>query len=77
MEDNTELLTSDEWEQRIQRKYPKFAILDPDGWDRSPENYQFSFYEEKIDSAEFFKRLVISTCQWERLMFDDKNWFAL
>ena len=48
-------LTSAEWQNHL----PKFQVLDPDGWDR--RNYQFSWYEEKIDRNEYDKRLAQST----------------
>ena len=35
-------------------------ILDPDGWDRSPKNFENSL-NEKISKKEFLKRLYSST----------------
>lgn len=49
--------TSDEW----QKEDPQVTILDPDGWDR--QNFQFSWYEEKITKKEFDRRVMKSTCQ--------------
>ena len=51
-------LTSAEW----QNIYRKFQVLDPDGWDR--QNYQYSWYEEKIDRNEYDKRLAQSTIKF-------------
>jgi hypothetical protein len=48
-------MTSDEW----LKCYPDLNIMDYDGWDRS--NYQYSFYEEKIDLNTFKKRVNSST----------------
>jgi hypothetical protein len=44
-------MTSDEW----LKCYPDLNIMDYDGWDRS--NYQYSFYEEKVDLNTFKKRV--------------------
>lgn len=40
-------------------KYLGLLILDPDGWNR--RNFNYSYYEEEIDEAEFNKRLSYST----------------
>lgn len=66
MED--EKKTSKEWYDSIPSKYG-LKILDPDGWDR--QNYQYSFYEERITKNEFKNRLFPSTIQC-----CDKNFFA-
>lgn len=52
--------TSQEWQLR----YPNPKVLDPDGWDR--ENFQHSWYEERISYAEYQKRLFISTCMFQQ-----------
>lgn len=52
------LKTSDEWYSEIPKEF-KFAIMDPDGWDR--KNYDFSFCEEKISKQEFLRRCSHST----------------
>ena len=47
-------------------KQPEFKtliILDPDGWDRSPENYENSM-NELITQDEFDNRVGVSTIQW-------------
>ena len=49
------LRTSEEW-QKLQ---PDTVILDPDGWDR--QNFEYSWYEEKISLAEYGKRSNSST----------------
>ena len=59
----TEKKNSEEWQ-----KLCKIEVIDPDGWDR--QNYQFSWYEEKITKQEFEKRLGPSTCQFN---VDDLN----
>ena len=51
----TILKTSEEWA----KDYPVTRVVDPDGWDR--ENFQYSFYEERITHAEFMYRLGQST----------------
>ena len=55
-----ELKTSKEW----QEIYPEVTVLDPDGWDR--QNYQYSWYEEKITHKEYMKRRMFSTCVYNR-----------
>ena len=49
--------TSKEW----QELYPEIKVLDPDGWDRN--NFQYSWFEEKISFEEYNKRLMYSTCK--------------
>ena len=48
------LKTSEEW-----AKEKKVVVLDPDGWDRM--NYDYSWFEEEIDEAEFDRRVMEST----------------
>ena len=60
------LKTSEEWQKEC-----TVIILDPDGWDR--QNYQHSWYEEKITQSEFEKRMVSSTVKFTKPIFDDKN----
>jgi len=64
-----ELKTSKEWFDSVKDEM-KLQILDPDGWDRS--NFNYSFYEEKINSVEFFKRLSISTIRCDMRKMNDK-----
>lgn len=52
-----ELRTSEEWSNTRQ----DVIVMDPDGWDR--RNFQFSWFEEKITSSEFQRRLMRSTVQ--------------
>lgn len=54
--DQTELKTSAEW----QELYPYPRVMDPDGWDR--KNYEYSWYQEKINIKEYASRLGRSTC---------------
>lgn len=63
-----ELLTSQEWHDRVAAKYPKFLVMDPDGWDR--KNYDVS-WAEKITLEEFMERASRSTCCWPGDMFDE------
>jgi hypothetical protein len=51
--------TSAEWALRHQ----EFTILDPDGWDRSPEGFEWSWTEE-ITEAEFMRRVNLSTLEY-------------
>ena len=51
-----DLKTSEQW-NKIYNK----SVLDPDGWDRN--NFQYSWFEEKISEREFTSRLVRSTTQ--------------
>jgi hypothetical protein len=53
-----EYKTSEEWQQI----YPTIKVLDPDGWNR--ENFQYSWFEEKITISEYNSRLFISTCEF-------------
>jgi len=50
--------SSDEW-----AKYyaDKFEIIDPDGWDRSPEGWNESWNLEMINEEEFMRRVARST----------------
>lgn len=48
--------TSSEW---LNQDYQGIQIIDPDGWNR--ENWEHSFYKEKITKEEFEKRLIQST----------------
>ena len=56
-----ETKTSEEWYNEGYATFnnKSLIILDPDGWDR--QNYQYSWYEEKITLKEFEKRLSFST----------------
>ena len=48
-------LTSAEWQKIL----PKVQVWDTDGWDG--RNFQFSWFEEKIDRNEYERRLAQST----------------
>ena len=50
--------TSKEW--MIYHEIPEYAIIDPDGWDRT--NLEYSFNEELITEEEFINRIGASTC---------------
>lgn len=51
---NEILKTSKEWAKEV-----SYAIIDPDGWDRS--NFNYSFNQEKITFSEFNRRSRLST----------------
>lgn len=53
--------TSNEWYQIVKEQFG-IQLLDPDGWDR--QNFQFSFFVDKIDSNEFINRLELSTLKF-------------
>ena len=54
--------TSEEWSKDT--RFSDTTVLDPDGWDR--QDYQYSWFEEKISAAEYEKRLVDSTILVQR-----------
>jgi len=56
-------LTSEVWQKAY---LPYFAIFDPDGWDRRPDHFKRSWYEEKITRKEFLRRMSSSTCRFTR-----------
>jgi hypothetical protein len=43
-------------------EFKEYVISDPDGWDR--ENWEYSFYKEKITKQEFEWRLYKSTVKF-------------
>jgi hypothetical protein len=49
--------SSEEWFKELYEG--RIEIMDPDGWDRY--NFDYSWYDEKIDIIEFEKRLMVST----------------
>ena len=49
---------SEKWHKKYKKRY-KMMILDPDGWDRN--NFDYSWFEEKITWKEFIKRSLISS----------------
>jgi hypothetical protein len=63
-----ELKTSREWQELC-----KITILDPDGWDRSAEKWDYSWNVEKISREEFEKRMVMSTCE-RGVRFNENIW---
>ena len=60
--------SSEEWFKELYDS--KIEIIDPDGWDR--QNFDYSWFDEKINIIEFEKRLMIST-----LNFLDESMFNL
>ena len=59
---NPVLKTSHEWS--VSPEFVGLMILDPDGWNRNPEAFEYSFYKERITRREFEKRVMDSTIQW-------------
>jgi hypothetical protein len=55
---NKVLKNSEDW----LKEYPGLEVLDPDGWDRSPEGWEKS-WNESITRQEFMKRVGVSTIQ--------------
>lgn len=49
--------TSEQWYNQLHPD-KKLIVMDPDGWDR--QNYQYSWFEEKITREEFDNRLLHS-----------------
>lgn len=41
------------------------TILDPDGWDRTPDGWEYSWSKELITRTEFERRLCQSTIMWK------------
>jgi hypothetical protein len=60
--------SSEEWFKELYEG--RIEIMDPDGWDR--HNFDYSWYDEKIDVIEFEKRVMYST-----LRIIDKSLFNL
>lgn len=56
---NKELKSSEDWSKEC----PDIIILDPDGWDRTPEGWDKS-WNELISREEFNRRVCYSTCQF-------------
>ena len=57
-----EMKTSYEW--AIDPVFAGLVILDPDGWNRNADEYEYSFFQEKIPRSEFEKRIMNSTIEW-------------
>ena len=63
-----QLLTSQQWQEKVQAKYPNFVVMDADGWDRSHFDESWN---EQISWEEFQKRAGYSTCMYPDQMFID------
>lgn len=50
--------TSEEWQEEVK---DFCTVLDPDGWDRSPAGWNYSWHEELITKQEFCSRVAVST----------------
>ena len=57
------LKTSKEWNDI----HKNISIQDGDGWDRSPDKWDYSWNKELISEKEYVNRLMISTCSGEVL----------
>jgi len=53
---DSDLFTSEEWQKILDND---FIVYDPDGWDRN--NFQYSWFEEKISLEEYRQRVLKST----------------
>ena len=62
----SQLKTSAEWQKEC-----TVTIMDADGWDR--QNYDFSWYEEKITRREFEKRMCSSTCKFSKSVINERT----
>ena len=59
-----EVKTSEEWQKQF-----GCLVYDPDGWDRN--NFDYSWFEEKISKQEFLMRFSYSTIlDWGTLWED-------
>lgn len=56
------LKTSEEWLN--DKSFEGLIILDYDGWNRNPKDWEYSWYQQKITKDEFERRLCQSTIQW-------------
>ena len=54
--------TSQEWYDLYYKD--NVLILDPDGWNRTPDKWEYSWSKELITRSEFERRLCSSTCIW-------------
>jgi hypothetical protein len=50
--------TSQEWQDILK---DVVVILDPDGWDRTPTGWDYSWNQELITLEEWAKRMFVST----------------
>jgi len=53
---DSDLFTSEEWQKILDTD---FIVYDPDGWDRN--NFQYSWFEEKISLEEYKQKVLKST----------------
>ena len=53
--------TSAEWQELI-KEY--LIVMDPDGWDRSPEYWDKSWNQEQLTFEEFMSKAARSTCKF-------------
>ena len=56
-------LTSERWQWLL----PEIVIWDPDGWDRSPTNFEYQWYKERITIEVYYQRMIRSTCHFKRI----------
>lgn len=58
----TDLKTSKEWFKAFEHR---MTILDFDGWNRDPDEFNYSWEQELISEKEFNRRLCSSTIIWD------------
>ena len=61
--------TSDRW----QEMFPAVKVLDPDGWDRRPEHYQYSWFEQYITLDQYKDKVSASTCHFDYSTLSDQD----
>jgi hypothetical protein len=53
--------TSAEWQELVK---DHIIVMDPDGWDRSPEGWSKNWNDDLISFDEFMQKVMVSTCQF-------------
>lgn len=57
-----EIKTSEDWSKSVD--FMGLVILDPDGWDRRPDHFEYAWYKQMITRKEFERRVCMSTIEW-------------
>jgi len=69
---NNLTFTSQEWFEKIPKEY-NVLLWSSEGWNK--DNFNYNFYEEKIDKNEFIERLINSTVKCDSSFIDYvKKW---